>query len=452
MSKNISKSVLIKIISSGLAVVLMLSGGCIYFYKQSERYKLALENTYRNSLQDLNDYVNNIYSYLDKGLYVGTAYQLSNISANLLSDSRAAKICLASLPASELRLDNTFKFLSQVGSYASALNKKYHFEDEITENEYKSLENLRGYAKKLNSYISNLEYDILKNNSKIGNGISLANTVKVKNQKQNNSNLDFSDLEKEFEGYPTLIYDGPFSDNITNRTPELTKGMKKISVEQAKKIVALAAGISENKLINAENEKSNMPLYCFKSDNFSAGVTQKGGVMCYILKSRTINTASVDVGEAINIAKQYVLDVLKITNIEQSYYEVNGNYCTINFACKQNDVIIYPDLIKISVALDNGEIISMDARGYINNHKERNIKTPKKTSEEAEKVLSKYLTVVKKPRLAFVPTEGENEVLTYEFVCRGKNDENVMVYINSDNLEEEQILILVESENGVLVI
>ena len=109
-------------------------------------------------------------------------------------------------------------------------------------------------------------------------------------------------------------------------------------------------------------------------------------------------------------------------------------------------------MIKVSVALDNGEILSVDSRGYINNHKERKIKEPKKTKQEAKAVISNYLTVLKEARRAIIPTEGENEVETYEFVCRGSNNDTVLVYINSNTLEEEQILILIESEDGILTI
>ncbi|MBP0979056.1 MAG: germination protein YpeB [Oscillospiraceae bacterium] len=441
--QKINKSYLIKTVSLGVTLVTILGGGCLYFYNQAKNYKLALENTYKHSLQDFNDYINNIYNDLDKGLYAGTAYQLSNISAKLLSDSRAAIMCLSSLPEARLHVDNTFKFLSQVGSYAAALNKKYHAQNEISDEEYQSLASLKNYAKKLNSYVSNLENKVLKNNLEFSN---------LKNKKNNNKNIDISDLENIFEDYPKMIYDGPFSDNIYNKTPELTKNQTEISSEQAKKIAAIATGIDQNKLSQSEDENSNIELYCFRAKNISIGVTKKGGNICYILKSKEIKKQLIDAGVAIENAKKYINNILKITDIEQSYYEINNNCCVINFVCKQDDIIIYPDLIKISVALDNGEMISVDARKYISNHKDREINKSKKTEKEAQEKLSKNLEILKDPRRAIIPTDGENEVVTYEFVCRGSDDEIVIVYINSDNLEEEQILVLSESENGILVV
>ena len=444
--KEIKKSTLIKLTSLSVATIIALFGGCFYFYNQSKNYKFALENNYKHSLQDFNDYLDNIYNDLDKSLYISSSYQLSNISAKLLSNSRAATMCLSTLPASELHLDNTFKFLSQVGDYASALNKKYHTNNKISTDDYQSLENLRSYAKKINNYVSELEYNVLKNNIDLDSPQMIS---AAKNKNSENS-LNFNNLEKNFDSYPKMIYDGPFSDHIFTKIPEITKNLKEVSEDKAKKIAALALGMDQNLLTHNKNEGSNLPIYCFSGNNISIGITKKGGLISYILNSRAVKTQNINPGEAIENAKKYIANTLKIPNIEQSYYEVNDNCCTINFASLQNATIIYPDLIKISVALDNGEIISVDTKGYINNHKERNIAKPSKSIEDAKNKISSYLTVIKEPRKAIIPTDGQNEVLTYEFICRSKNNETVLVYINCDTLEEEQILILVESEEGII--
>lgn len=447
--KEIKKSTLIKLTSLSIATIIALFGGCFYFYNQSKNYKLALENNYKHSLQDFNDYLDNIYNDLDKSLYISSAYQLSNISAKLLSNSRAATMCLSTLPASELHLDNTFKFLSQVGDYASALNKKYHTNNKISTDDYQSLENLRSYAKKINNYVSELEYNVLKNNIDLDSP-QMISAAKNNQNKNSENSLNFNNLEKNFDSYPKMIYDGPFSDHISSKTPEITKNLKEVSEDKAKKIAALALGMDQNLLTHNKDKNSNLPFYCFSGNNISIGVTKKGGLISYILNSRAVKNQNINPGEAIENAKKYISNTLKIPNIEQSYYEVNDNYCTINFAYLQNDTIIYPDLIKISVALDNGEIISVDTKGYINNHKERNIAKPSKSIEDAKNKISSYLTVIKEPRKAIIPTDGQNEVLTYEFICRSKNNETVLVYINCDTLEEEQILVLVESEKGVI--
>ena len=53
--------------------------------------------------------------------------------------------------------------------------------------------------------------------------------------------------------------------------------------------------------------------------------------------------------------------------------------------------------------------------------------------------------------LAIVPKDSLKEVLCYEF--KGTfHDKNFIIYVNADNGREEEILLLIEDENGVLTI
>ena len=79
----------------------------------------------------------------------------------------------------------------------------------------------------------------------------------------------------------------------------------------------------------------------------------------------------------------------------------------------------------------------------------RTLAAPKLTAGEASASISPYLTP-DEGRLALIPTAGLNEVLTYEYLCQAENGEEVLVYLNADTGMEEQILILLRSDNGVL--
>ena len=109
---------------------------------------------------------------------------------------------------------------------------------------------------------------------------------------------------------------------------------------------------------------------------------------------------------------------------------------------------MYPDLIKIKVALDNGEILGIETTGYLSNHEERNLKTAKITKEEAKKKLNKNLNIMSE-KMAVIPTEYKTEIFCYEF--KGKiDDREFIVYINAETGEEEDILVIYNTPNGVL--
>ena len=109
---------------------------------------------------------------------------------------------------------------------------------------------------------------------------------------------------------------------------------------------------------------------------------------------------------------------------------------------------MYPDLIKLKVALDNGQILGIETTGYLNNHTQRDVSKVKITKEQAKEKLNKNLNI-QSETLAIIPTEWKTEKLCYEF--KGKVEETeYLVYINAENGEEEQILIITNTPNGVL--
>ena len=134
--------------------------------------------------------------------------------------------------------------------------------------------------------------------------------------------------------------------------------------------------------------------------------------------------------------------------MKETYYLKQEGIVTINYAATQNDVVMYPDLIKVKVALDNGEILGIETTGYLNNHTQRVVSKVKITKEEAKNTLNKDLQI-ESEGLAVIPTEWQSEILCYEF--KGKvDDREFLVYINAENGREEDILIITNTPNGTL--
>jgi germination protein YpeB len=112
---------------------------------------------------------------------------------------------------------------------------------------------------------------------------------------------------------------------------------------------------------------------------------------------------------------------------------------------------MYTDLIKVGVAMDNGDILSFDMRGYLTNHTIRELPPPKISGDYAMTLVSDSLTPLS-DRLCVIPSGGKNEIFCYEVRCTGKDGENILVYLNAENGREEQILILKIGSSGVLTV
>lgn len=137
------------------------------------------------------------------------------------------------------------------------------------------------------------------------------------------------------------------------------------------------------------------------------------------------------------------------TNMKKTYYIKKAGIITINYAYEQNDVIIYPDLIKIKVALDNGDILGIETTGYLNNHETRNIdKNNIILSNEAKKLANQNLKI-ENARLAIIPTEFKTEIFCWELKGKVEN-RDFLLYVNAKTGKVEDILVIIQTENGTL--
>jgi spore germination protein len=107
-------------------------------------------------------------------------------------------------------------------------------------------------------------------------------------------------------------------------------------------------------------------------------------------------------------------------------------------------------LIKLKVALDNGEIIGFESFGYLMAHHQRDIPEAKLTPEEAKAKINPRVRV-EDVRKALIPLNNGQEVFTYEI--SGKlNEDHYLIYINALTGDEENILQVVQQPEGRLAI
>ncbi len=436
---------------AGMVAVLGVWGG--YTYWKNVQYRRGMELGYRMAVQEAATNLSNISTDLVKGLYAGTPAQLSQISAKLWKEASSAKSAISTLPVAELHLDKTHQFLSQVGDYALYLSRKTANGETLTMEERDNFLRLREYAERLSEAVDELD-DQLESGE-----ITFADIEKMVAQGMDTDDIDdklpaivtntsLDAMEGGFSAYPTLIYDGPFSDHILDKTPILTETSSTIDMDEARRI-ALSLAEGKNIEYNRE-ENSNLPCYVFYSDSCSIAITKHGGKLCYLICPQEDRDFALNLSPQQAIAEaQSFLRKQGLNSMVETYYEMDDGIISINFAYEQNNVRCYTDLIKISVSMEDGDIISYDARGYWVNHQERSLAEPAISMEQAREVLSPQLTV-KSSRLALIPTDGEKEALCWEFNCEGTAGDSVLVYVNAATGAEQEILLLIEDDDGVL--
>ena len=429
---------------ASVLILVLFSAFVINAQKASELSR-QLNADAERSLSTLEACMSSINTNLTKGLYANTTPMLSSMAISLTRDAASAKNSLSALPLSDTQLDNMLKFLSQVGAFVSTLDRKLSLGEPITSEERNQLKQLIDISQKLLS-----ELDTITQGVEDGSvSFKQAGSTLQKSADQSvQIDSAFGDAEQTITDYPTLIYDGPFSDHILNQSPKTLEGKADISKEKALEIASDFIGIDKSTLRFDSETNGVIETYNFFVDSINISVCKKGGAVLYLLGSSSAGESVISPEQAVENAKNFLL-AKGYENMKESYYSTQDGICTVNFAYENEGVICYPDLIKLSVSLETGNIISFDARGYIMNHTDRPPVQSKISADEAKMSVSDYLTVMSS-RLAVIPTDYKTEKTAYEFHCKTPDEQEVLVYIDVLTAKEDDILLLLYSDGGIL--
>ena len=446
---RLKKGHMLSVICVLLIIVAIL--GIILYQKQRE-YRQASENSYNMAFYELVDYVQNVETYLAKSLISSTPEHGAETLTHLWREANLAQAYLSRLPIESQELENTEKFLNQVSDYSYTLSRKNIYNENLTSDDLNNLKELHTYSVDLENTLNQLSEDLNSGRFQWGE-LTKKGTVAFAQQVDNISKESFSNLEENFHEYSGLIYDGAFSEHLTSSEPKGLTG-EDIDEDKAKQVAEEFIGKNNIKEISnlGLSENATIPVYDFSVTNNSdqtinLAVSKKGGHIVYMNSNREVQTEIISQEEANNIGKEF-LESKGFSNMQETYYLKQEGIVTINYAYSQEGVIMYPDLIKVKVALDNGEVLGIETTGYLNNHTTRDISNVKITKEEAKKDLNKDLEIISE-KMAVIPTEWKTEILCYEF--KGKvEDKEFLVYINAENGREEDILIITNTPNGTL--
>lgn len=426
-------------------------------YQVRKQQKIALENHYQRLFFDIKKHVENVQVNLSKALVANSKEQNILLFSQITNEAYSAHSKLGQMPLTHAEIANTEKFLKQAADYSAYLIQRHLQGEEITDEQRKSLNDLQANSRAFNVELSKMYENLTDPNFLIG---SMSSKQRNKMEQANEDVFQTSlvSLDKQIAKSAELIYDGPFSDQMINRKP-VGLPQNDVSMEEAIKNAQEFFGKDRIKNIEPFEEgeninESKIPAYTFyiypenqqKDLAVYIGVSKKGGKVIWMANPRPVSKINLSIKNAQDKALKFLKDK-GFTNMEPNYSLKYDGTILFNFAAKEGDVTIYPDLIKVKVALDTGEIVGFDASSYYMNHKDREIDTPHIDEAEARaKVKTNF--DVDSVRLAIIP-KGKNEILCYEF--KGKyNNSDFIVYINALDGREEQILQIIKDENGTL--
>lgn len=436
-----------------LVISVVISGK--YVFELKEKYVNISENYYNESFVNLVNYMNNIESFLAKVQISKSSNIATENLMQIWKEANLASVYISKIPNSEDDLESISKFLNQVSDYSYALSKKTIEGEDLTENDLKNIKDIHNKSKDIEETLNQM-------NEELNNGTIKWSDFEKKSteyaQSVDSFNI-FTNLDTNLKEYEGLIYDGAYSNHVNKENKRGLTG-NDISEEDAKGRVRgfFKDKNIENIYCNGYIKNAEIPYYNFDvkfhddEREVNISVSKKGGhIIEFNSNYKTDNNKKelIDVNEAKQNAKKFLEDH-KFTSMKETYYINQNNILTINYAYLDNGIICYPDLIKVKVSLEDGVILGMEAYGYLNSHYEREAKEKKISIEEAREKLNSNIEIISEGE-AIIPTEWKTELHVYEF--KGKVDDlEFLVYINVETGKEEDILLILETEGGVLVI
>ena len=447
-----SKRNIIRLVSFTGAAFLVLGGFILRMHNRNTVYRRYIENNYQRAFSELVSSVADMDAALQKGVYASSPSMISAVCTQVYGKALSAQLALGELPNSFSELENAASFLTKAGDYAFAMSRNASNGEGYTDEEYRNLVSLSKSAGALSDNLNQMYADFQSGSvsiSRLSDAGELADYTAPSGLSDG-----FKMIETEFPEIPTLIYDGPFSDHIAGITPVMTEGEAEIDGDRAVKIAADFTGLKETTLTNEGARQGEMPVYMITAGEnggqVTVEVTVQGGFVAYYENNREIAETAVTEDTALAEANGFLIRQ-GLESMKPTYTTLQDGVMTVNFAYVQDKAMCYNDLIKVSVAMDNGRIVGYEAKGYLTCHRERDIPTAEVTRSEAQELVNTELNILSH-QMAIIPTMGKNEVYCHEFKCENSEKRHYIIYVNAVTGRQENILILIEDENGTLTV
>ena len=425
-------------------------------YARAEDYRRQLDNGYRQAFTELTTAAGELDAALEKVTYATTPSLFASLCAQAYAKALAAQSALGELPYGNVELEQTAAFFAKAGDYAMAMARGAGAEGVCTDESRETLRGLAAAAGELSATLQALQLQ-LDGGALHPEDVAAVEARLAAAQEDGEpvtSGSAFQTVEADFPQVPTLIYDGPFSEHLSGRTPQMLEGLPQVTEEEARRAAAAFAGLRAEVFTRTSDGAGNLPAWGFSAladgGELYVEITKQGGQVLQMLSSRPVGEAALSRKEGVEQAASF-LDAHGYQDMSPSYFLEGDGILTVHFAPVLDGVYCYPDLVKVGVALDNGDVVSFEAHGYLMNHGAREPAAPAVSADEAAERVDTSLTVLSR-QLALIPTGGEYEVLCHEFKCQNADGGHVLVYVNAATGQQERILLLLEDENGTLVI
>lgn len=430
-------------------LVVGLSGALWWGYserKDNRDMQLQIENNYQRAFFDLSEDLNKMNNKIGSTLAMNSRKSLSPTFAEVWKVSDEAQTALAQLPFGGLNFNKTQDFLTDVGHFSYQTSIRDLDKKPLSESETRTLTNLYKRSGEILQDVQNLQKDVSNRNLKFADAEAIVAATKNESMKDNQIIDGFKNIEKSIDGYDLKSDFGPdfsTSDLKLKSFKNVTGVMisKDEAINRAKQLAKVTKISNVKVSSNLKGSKYGFYNVSFSDsktkDHYTMDLTKKGGHLIFFINDREIKKQKFGLSDATEGIQGYLesIEANGLELVESTQYDTTA---ILSYARVLNGVTIYPEMVKLKVALDNNQIVGLIADEYFENHKERESFVPTISKSAAADKISKNVDV-QDSKLSVIMNDLNEEVLCYEFYGTLGHD-TYRIFINALTNEEELVV------------
>jgi len=405
---------------------------------------IKAENNYQRAFHNLNNNISNLEDELGKSIAMNSRKLLAPCMANIWRLASHARSNLGQLPLMLLPFNETEKFIAQIADFTYEIGMRDLDNEPITDEEWKQLKSLHAEAKEIQAELRKIQTKVLDENLR---WMDVEMAIASEDKDMGKGIIQGIEvIDRQVQGYIETEFGSTdnkhFGKNDDGK--EDIKG-KSINEEQAKEKVREFLNLKSDTAIELEEAVNTDNYYSYsfnvkppdRENEISIEVSKKGGHVLWLLDSRDIEESSISLNEAQNKAEAFLKNrgITSMVAVESNQYD---NVGVFDFVYSKNNVLVYTDLVRVKVALDNGDITGYEAVDYVLAHDpKREIPKPKITFEQVKAKVNKNFNI-HEHRLSMIELKAGEVKLCYELLGTIE-EETFKIFVNALTGDEERV-------------
>ncbi len=447
-------------------------GWGIYENKMLSKQKTDTENQYKRALNDLTTDLNEVETSMAKAKVSNNKTLKVLYLSQIWKGSDSAVDRLSQLPADEIGISYIDTLVNQVSDFSKSMTQKVASAGSMNTKEQETFDQMHQRVIEVHRAAQQIANEFYAQNlawvdkspgilQKLGIGKSLQTAAQGEEKgagtnqgdeqasQQNATSVrgGLKQLDSSLQKYPPLSYEGELDKHFVEKPLGLPQG----EINESKAASVAKDFLNDVGYAGADPKVTSLsqgPLGGFNLTykNAYLEVSKKGGVVTYYRDQREINDRQLDVQKAVDKAYSTLQKLgwsLVVTSTEDL-----DSYIHVEAVAQENGARLYADKVRLTVAMDNGELIGFDANPYYAYHHDR-ILDKKLTLDQAKSKLNKDFKIIEN-RMAVISKLGNEEAFCYEFRGTAYGEE-YLIYINAKDGSEEKISRVIDTPRGKLI-